>query len=240
MKSELLEANGLINLVGGIDYNFRMATAKDTFAADVERLIEAAGIKPDVVYTGTQVHGPNVSYGSGDNGDEFIIGRNFPDSDGLITDQKNIALLVKYADCTPVVLYDPVKKVTASVHSGWRSTVQKISHVAIQKMVDDFGCELKDILAYVGPSIAQENYEVGPEVYEAFSGEPDRELYFKEHGEKYLLDMSASNVQLLIKAGILPENMEVEQAKTFGNNTLHSAREEGENYGLNGIITMMV
>lgn len=239
MHSELLQKNGLINLVGGIDYNFRATTAGETFVEDVDRLIKKAEIEPEVVYTGRQVHGKKVAYASGTNGEAYQIGRHFDETDGLITDKVGVALLIKYADCTPIILFDPVKKVQASVHSGWRGTVQKIGKEAIDKMVYEFGSRREDILAYIGPSIAQEHYEVGPEVYEAFSKESDRYLYFKEKGTKYLLDMAEANVQLLLKSGISPKNMEIEQTKTYTSELLHSARKEGLNYRLNGIITIM-
>lgn len=239
MYSELLMKNGLKNLVGGSDYNFRSATVAETFVSDVERLVKEAGIEPEAIYTGKQVHGKTIEYASGTNGEDFSIGRHFEDTDGLITDKPGVALLIKYADCTPIVLFDPVKKVQASVHSGWRGTVQRIGEEAVLKMVNEFGSRKGDILAYVGPSIDQDHYEVGPEVYEAFEGENDRHLYFKEHGEKYLLDMAEANYRLLLKAGLLPENIEVEKAKTYTSDALHSARKEGKEYGLNGILTMM-
>ena len=240
MHSKRLKENGLLNKIGGSDYNFRSATAKDSIKVDVERLLAEAGMADvETVYTGKQIHGKNVAYADGEMGEEFVVGRHFTDTDGLITDKPGVALLIKYADCTPVVLFDPVKNVQASVHSGWRSTVQKISHVAIDKMVNEFGCQKENILAYLGPSIDQENYEVGPEVYEAFDGEVDRDLYFRPHGEKYLLSMTDANYQLLLKAGIQPENIEVNTASTFTDEALHSARKEGKDYELNGIITML-
>ena len=240
MQSKLLRENGLLNKIGGSDYNFRSATAKDSIKADVERLLAEAEMTDALtVYTGKQIHGKNVAYADGEMGDKFVIGRHFTETDGLITDKPGVALLIKYSDCTPVVLFDPVKNVQASVHSGWRSTVLKISHVAIDKMVKEFGCQKENILAYLGPSIDQENYEVGPEVYEAFDGEVDRDLYFRPHGEKYLLSMTDANYQLLLKAGIQPENIEVNTASTFTDEALHSARKEGKDYELNGIITML-
>lgn len=240
MHSKLLRENGLLNKIGGSDYNFRSATAKDTIKVDVECLLAEAGMADaETVYTGKQIHGKNVAYADGEMGEEFVIGRHFTDTDGLITDKPGVVLLIKYADCTPVVLFDPVNNVQASVHSGWRSTIQKISHVAIDKMVNEFGCQKENILAYLGPSIDQENYEVGPEVYEAFDGEVDRDLYFRPHGEKYLLSMTDANYQLLLKAGIRTENIEVNTASTFTDEALHSARKEGKDYNLNGIITML-
>ena len=240
MQSKLLRENGLLNKIGGSDYNFRSATAKDSIKTDVERLLSEADMADARTdYTAKQIHGKHVAYADGEMGDEFVVGRHFTNTDGLITDKPGVALLIKYADCTPVVLFDPVKNVHASVHSGWRSTVQKISHVAIDKMVNEFGCQKENILAYLGPSIDQGNYEVGPEVYEVFEGEADRDMFFKPHGEKYLLSMSEANLQLLLKAGIRSENIEVNTASTYTNADLHSARKEGTNYQLNGIVTML-
>lgn len=240
MHSKLLRKHGLLNQIGGSDYNFRTATQEVSIKEDVERFLKEAGMsEAKTVYTGTQIHEKNVAYADGENGEPFIIGRHFDKTDGLITNQPGVALLIKYADCTPVVLFDPVEKVQATVHSGWRSTVQKISHEAIHQMVEDFGCKKENILAYLGPSIDQENYEVGAEVYEAFAGEENRELYFKPHGEKYLLNMSEANYQLLLKAGLSPENIEVNTQSTYTDERLHSARQEGKNYQLNGIVTMI-
>lgn len=240
MHSKLLMKHGLLNKIGGSDYNFRTATQEVSIKKDVERFLKEAGMsQAKTVYTGTQIHGKHVAYADGENGESFVIGRHFEKTDGLITNQPGVALLIKYADCTPVVLYDPVEKVQASVHSGWRSTVQKISHEAIYQMVENFDCKKENILAYLGPSIDQENYEVGAEVYEAFRGESNRELYFKPHGEKYLLNMSEANYQLLLKAGLSPENIEVNSQSTYTDERLHSARREGRNYQLNGIVTMI-
>lgn len=239
MHSKLLRENGLQNIIGGSAYNFRYANAKESFKSDVERLLEAAKLEPNEIYTGHQVHGHNVVYVDGEKGEDFVIGRQFPEADGLITDKAGVALLIKYADCTPIVLFDPVNKVQASVHSGWRGTVQKIGQVAIEKMVSEFGSKKENILAYLGPSIDQENYEVGLEVYEAFADDPNREKYFKPNGEKYLLSMSQANYQLLLNCGISPENIEVDTTSTYISNDLHSARKEGKDYQLNAIITMI-
>lgn len=240
MYSQLLKENGLVNLVGGSDYNFRLATAKETFADDVQKLLVQAEIGLKELYAATQVHEINVAYADGETGEDYVIGRHFEQTDGLMTDKKDIALLIKFADCTPIVLFDPVEKVQAVVHSGWRGTVDKISHAALRKMTEEFGVKKENVLAYVGPSIDQANYEVGSEVYEAFSDQVDREVYFRAAGEKYLLDMALANYQLLIEAGISPHNIEVATESTYTSPKLHSARQEGEEYGLNAIVTMMI
>lgn len=240
MFSKRLQENGLLNFIGGSLFNFRTITAEETIKEDYERLLKKAGLtNPIEIYSGHQTHSTNVVHVEDTKGENFLVGKQFPDTDGLLTGKENVALVIKFADCTPIVLYDPIEKVQAIVHSGWRGTVGEISKIAIDKMVNDFDVKLENILAYVGPSIDQENYEVGAEVYEAFSMNPDRDVFFKPHGEKYLLDMSLANIQLLLQAGLKEENIEVEKASTFISKDLHSARQEGKNYALNAMVTSM-
>ncbi|WP_244244694.1 polyphenol oxidase family protein [Marinilactibacillus kalidii] len=239
MKSILLEKNGLLNRVAGTGYDFRYQRAGQKVVEDVDRLLTTLNIKPIEIYSGQQTHSANVIYVDGGNGEDFAYGKTFENTDGLITDRKDIAFLIKFADCTPVVLYDPVKGVQASVHSGWRGTTKKISLNAIEQMVDQFGCRKENILVYLGPSIGREHYEVGPEVYEAFESFQSRDQFFEPIGEKFLLSMLDANEAILIEAGILPKNIDKEETSTFSDNRLHSARGEGTDYKLNGIITMM-
>lgn len=239
MQSSLLTENGLINCIGGSGFNFRYQRAGDKVVQDVQKVLETVDAHPKEIYSGQQVHSANVKYVDGENGEDFVFGRTFKETDGLITDRPGVALFIKFADCTPIVLFDPIKKVQASVHSGWRGTVQQISVEAIKQMVNNFGCKKENILAYVGPSIDQENYEVGSEVYEAFSSFEDRDNFFKAHGEKYLMSMLDANLSILRSAGIKENNIDVERASTFTDERLHSARKEGADYQLNAIMTMM-
>ncbi|MER2063819.1 MAG: peptidoglycan editing factor PgeF [Alkalibacterium sp.] len=239
MYSKLLAKHGLINKVAGSDYNFRYQKAGNKIIKDVERLLKEMNIEPLEIYTGQQMHTDNVEIVDGTNGETFVYGRTFKETDGLITDKQNIALLIKYADCTPIILFDPQKRVQAVVHSGWRGTVKQISVKAIEKMEEVFGCKREDLLVYVGPSIDQDNYEVGPEVYEAFSGVKNRDDFFKPHGEKYKMSMTDANVAILLEAGIKEENMEVERTSTYTSEELHTARGEGSEYQLNGLLTMI-
>lgn len=239
MYSKRLKQLGLENQIFGMDYNFRSATKDNDLMSQVNRALKEMGIKPTEVYSCHQQHTNTVQYADGVNGDSFIVGRIFNESDGLVTDGDDIALLIKFADCTPVVLFDPVKQVQAIVHSGWRGTAAKISIQALNQMTSKFGCQKKDIVAFVGPSIDQENYEVGPEVYEAFAEMESREKFFNRMGEKYLMDMRKANTQLLLEAGIDASQIEVSKETTYSNDKLHSARKEGKDYQLNAMITMM-
>lgn len=239
MHSSLLAKHGLVNKVAGSEYNFRYQKTGSQIVKDVDRLLTEMNINPSEIYTGQQMHTGHVVLVDRENGEDFVYGKTFKETDGLITSQLNVALLIKYADCTPIVLFDPKKRVQASVHSGWRGTTKKIALNAIVKMETEYGSSREDILAYIGPSIDQENYEVGLEVYEAFKDFEQRDTFFKPHGEKYKMSMTDANVAILIEAGIKEENMEVERASTYTDESLHSARREGAEYKLNALLTLI-
>lgn len=239
MQSKLLSEHGLKNYIAGTDYNFRYQKAGRSVKEDVQKVLSKMTIHPKEIYTGQQVHSANIAYVNGEYGDAFVFGKTFKETDGLITDQPNVALLIKFADCTPVVLFDPVAQVLASVHSGWRGTTQRISLKAIDKMVNDFKCKKENILVYLGPSIDIDHYEVGSEVYDAFEIFENRDQFFRPIGKKYQLSMLDANLDILKGAGIRSENIEIEKASTFTDPRLHSARAEGPDYRLNGMLTMM-
>lgn len=239
MKSVLMKEKGLAFFIAGMDYNFRQQTRGAQIVQDVHRALTTMDIYPTEIYSGQQMHGQNIGYADGMTGEAFMFGRSFPETDGLITDKPGVALLVKYADCTPIVLYDPEKKVLVALHSGWRGTVQRISQKAITKMEREFGCNKEDILAYLGPSIDLDNYEVGLEVYEAFADFRNRDSFFVPQGDKFHLSMTDANLSLLRESGIKEDHIEVSRVSTFADHRLHSARAEGKEYGLNGLIVMM-
>lgn len=239
MKSSLLSQAGVTHQVFGRPYNFRYQTQQEHLARDVRRALAVLGELPDMIYSGEQCHGNQIAYADGMSGESFIIGRQFSETDGLITDKPGVALMIKFADCTPLVFYDPVQQVLACVHSGWRGTVQHIAANAVERMTRDFGCVLSDILVYVGPSIDQAHYEVGPEVYDAFASVGSREQYFQHQGDKYCLSMVDANVAILRQLGFQSSQLDICRASTVTDPTLHSARQEGPAYGLNALIAML-
>ena len=85
-------------------------------------------------------------------------------ADAILTDRLEVTLFMRFADCVPVLLYDPGKKVCGMVHAGWMGTVTKIAAATIQVMHDRYGSDPQDILAVIGPSIGQHHYEVGADV----------------------------------------------------------------------------
>lgn len=222
-----------------MDLNVRYEKDGQRAEESVQTILERMDIQPEELYTGIQCHGKKVEYADGERGEDFIYGKTFDATDGLYTDKKDVALMVKFADCTPVVLYDPVNEVLGAVHSGWRGTVQRISAKLIRKMEEKFGSDREDLIAYLGPSIDIDNYEVGTEVYEAFSDFKNRDDFFTPKGEKYHLSMTDANLDILLEEGIQKDNIEVSRESTWESPDLHSSRQEGENYQLNSMVVMM-
>ncbi len=89
--------------------------------------------------------------------------KEYPDTDGLILTKLNTVICLKFADCTPLIFYDPKRKIGAVTHAGWRGTAAKIGVKTIKKMVE-CGSAPQDIIAVIGPAIGLCCYEVSPEV----------------------------------------------------------------------------
>lgn len=135
------------------------------------------------------------------------------EADGLVTNQRGLALICFTADCVPVLLCDEMHGVIAAVHCGWRSSVADILANAVAKM-RALGAEPQNISAAIGPAISRCCFEVGGEVIEAAQkllGEPCTELWELEEGRegKYLLDLKAVNARRLCQLGLLEENIAI-------------------------------
>lgn len=85
-------------------------------------------------------------------------------ADAILTDQPGVTLFMRFADCTPILLFDPQRRVVGLVHAGWQGTVQQIAGEAVRAMQARYGSRPQDLQAGIGPSIGAHHYEVGPEV----------------------------------------------------------------------------
>jgi YfiH family protein len=160
---------------------------------------------------------------------------NKSEGDALITKVEGIALSVQIADCLPVLIADPVKKVVAAVHSGWRGTLKGIALKTVQEMQNAFGSNPEHLLVAVGPGIRACCFEVGQEVADAFNHEyPGCALTkpMKARPGKFLLDLpNALEIQFQT-AGIPPNNRHDLAACTRCNpNEFFSYRAEGPSSG---------
>ena len=124
--------------------------------------------------------------------------------DGILTNEPGAALVCFGADCTTLLLFDPVRQAIAAVHAGWRGTAQGIAYKAVLRMQAEFGCAPEHIHAAIGPCIGRCCFEVGPEVPEAMrrSLGPDAEAAIELHGEKAHVDLKRLNRIWLERAGV--------------------------------------
>ncbi|MBW7473638.1 peptidoglycan editing factor PgeF [Paenibacillus oenotherae] len=171
-----------------------------------------------------QVHGSHVHKVTIDDRGRGRSSRDtaIADTDALITGEKDVLLASFYADCVPLYYYDPVREVIALAHAGWKGTVLEIARETAGAMQREFGCRAEDIRAAIGPSIGGCCYEVDSVVLERV--EPlVRDLADKQSrygasfesmvagsGEgKAHINLKEINRQIMIKAGILPINIEM-------------------------------
>ncbi len=155
-----------------------------------------------------QTHGNNVQIVSSKS--SKII----DNCDGLITNEKDLPLMVMVADCIPILLHDEKKGVIAALHAGRNSTFLKIVEVAINKMKKEFFCNPTDIKAVMGPSIQKCCYEVSPELINIVETSFGKEFVFDRN-----IDLQAINKSILLKNGV--ENISISNICTKCTSIVH-------------------
>ncbi len=199
------------------------------------RDLSLLSIDPKHFVTVRQVHGNRVYLATEkDAGNAFSNGTIIPEADALITNVPELALGTFYADCTPILLLDPVRKAIASIHSGWRGTVAKIAGETVKAMQNAFGTNPADILACIGPSIKQCHFEVEEDAFQLFEDAFSDILldYSIQIGKKFYIDTDALIIHTLTGAGVLAENITKSNLCTFcKDETFFSHRKSGGKTG---------
>jgi YfiH family protein len=161
------------------------------------------GVSPADIARSYQVHGDKI----------WVTGRAGYQSgfDAMISVQSGVFAGVGIADCTPILLADPVTRVCAAIHAGWKGTVAQIVHKTAKRMIDNRGSNPADILAYIGPWISLPHFEVGDDVAAQF------DTAFKTRkAAKWHVDLKAANAAQLKALGI--QQIEIDPACTVENN----------------------
>ena len=176
-------------------------TVGDDLAAVEEnhrRALGALGLEPQQVVSPCQVHGARVG----------IVGRAHlgtvqSATDALVTAAPAVPLLMRFADCTPVLFFDPVRRVVGMAHAGWRGVVAGTAGATIQTMTERLGCDPADLWAGIGPTIGPCCYAVGPEVVAAVKAAcpPGTEIV-RHTDEQTYLDLPAAVQAQLRAAGV--------------------------------------
>ena len=214
-----------------MNLSFSRGDDTENVLENYKRIAQVLGCEIGHIVASHQTHTTNIRIVTAQDGGKGVVkDRDYTDIDGLITDQKRLALACFYADCVPLYFVDPMKQVIGVAHSGWRGTMSGIGLKMVQTMQEQYGCDPADIVAAIGPSICQDCYEISEEVADQFrqglwSDEAvggsltairnsviycDRPLLApgKESG-KYQLDLWLANLIVLHKAGIRLENIDV-------------------------------
>ena len=200
---------------GGIyesmNLSFTRGDDPEAVRENFRRFSDAVGVDPESVVVSAQEH-HTVLYNAtaADRGRGVTRERGYVDIDGLLTDEPGVALCTQYADCVPLFFVDPVRRVVATSHSGWKGTAARIGAVTIERMAADYGCRREDILAGIGPSIGECCFEVDEPVAAVFRSMTEgRECVSPGPGEKSHVDLWEVNRRILLAAGVRAEHITI-------------------------------
>ena len=184
----------------------------DHVRENYRRFFAAAGVKAGQVAMTNQIHGGVVRTVTTADLHADPCDKVGYEADGLMTDLPGVALVVYSADCIPILFYDPVRRVIAAVHAGWRGTAAGIATAAVQRMESVYGSERGDILAAIGPGIGPDCFETHEDVPNAMTAALStavlQHIRIKENG-KFAVDLKAINAMRLEQAGLEPAHIAV-------------------------------
>lgn len=192
----------------------------DSVRMNRKSLSDQIGIIPEKLFTPHQVHEAEV-YSIKSDFLSFTVEDQqleMQGKDALITNLPGICIAIATADCVPLLVYAPDKKVVAAIHAGWRGTVKQITARTIQKMKDDYACDPMRMIAGIAPSISSNAFEVGEEVVHAFHavGMNLNQIMQRspETGKAHIDLWEANRIQLL-EAGLQSERIEISGICTY-------------------------
>lgn len=229
---------GGVSKKGFSELNLGLHVADEKEAVIKNRKIAANLVNSKLKYmvAGEQVHGTKIKRVT-----EKDLGKGALDystalaeTDGLMTDSSNILLSSYYADCTPVSFLDPINRVVALAHAGWKGTLDEIAKKMVAKLKKVYNTDSSELLVAVGPAIGGCCYQIGVEVVELFKAkfEYANNLIKKDKAGKYLLDLKKANAIQLRNAGLKSKNIIKNSLCTFCNEKLFfSYRRDGTKTG---------
>lgn len=198
-------AHAVVGRTGGVSpppyHSLNMSTSTGDSIENVRenrrRAFHAVGLPPAAISTVWQVHGTRT----------IAVNKHPCDpstkADALITATPGVALFMSFADCVPILLYDPVQHAAGIAHAGWKGTVRGMAQTIVHEMARNFGSRPTDMLAAIGPSISAESYpvdtEVADEVQRAF---PAQNELLPVHNGAAHFDLWTANTHALLQCGV--------------------------------------
>ena len=210
--------------------------------ANYGRIAKVLGCRPEDMVASHQTNTTNIRRVTGqDRGKGVVRPRDYENIDGLITDEKGIALATFFADCVPLLFVDPSHGAVGLAHSGWRGTAGRMGERMVKAMADAFGSVPEELYAAVGPSICRDCYEVSQEVAHVFTDMLGSRVAVPGRQEgKFQLDLWLANELILQEAGIPKEHIAVTDICTCHNGEyLFSHRASGGRRGNIGVFLML-
>ena len=170
----------------------------EAVAENHRRLYRRFGFTPKQVVSPCQVHGHRVVRVGRADGGQVI-----PETDALISDEPGVVLLLRFADCVPVLFFDPDAGAVGLAHAGWRGTAAGVVSATVEALEEAFGSRQEALWAGVGPGIAPEDYEVGEEVVAAIAHTlPPGTPVARQQGGRWRLDLPGAVAAQLREAGV--------------------------------------
>lgn len=222
-----------------LNFSITRGDSAERVQENFARFCAALGIDPAHRVHTHQIHGTAVAKVDWDD-----AGTRQKATDALITDAVGLPLLLFFADCVPVVLYDPVTHALGVCHAGWRGTVNGAAATTLWAMQAAYGSDPANVRAAIGPSIGPESYEVGDEVYKmALAKLPAAEQFFhfpNGRDANPYFDLWQANAVQLQEAGIPETQIEISAIDTAKNTgDFYSHRAEKGQCGLFGILAWL-
>lgn len=202
-KSSLIDDESVVAFFTTRDLPLKVGDRPDlieTVAKSKRLICDEFGISYKSLIIPVQTHSSNI----------VVIkkaGEEFENTDALVTNVKKIAIGLNFADCTPIILYDKVKKVIGCAHAGWRGTVAQIGVKTVEKMYEEYSSEPKDITALIGPAIGKCCFEIKPDVMEKLKNSVPEEYRNSEVFDENHADLQLINKIQLSTCGV--ENIDV-------------------------------
>lgn len=163
------------------------------------RIFEAIQKAPSSLFDVWQIHCDKVVCTE----EPRVANQELEKADAIFTHNPRVTLLMRFADCVPILIYDPVKQVVGIVHAGWQGTVKEIAAKGIQTIKQVYGCNPANIHAVIGPSIGPDHYEVGENVAKrAFDIFPGNDQIIRRRGDKFIFNLWLANQEILVRAGV--------------------------------------
>lgn len=175
------------------------------------RFFAAVGADLSRIVMSKQVHGDCIRTATTADIKKDLYDPEGYETDGLVTDLPGTALVIFSADCIPVLLYDPVRRVIGAAHAGWRGTAAGIAAKTAQAMMDRYGCQVKDLLAAIGPGISKCCFETHADVANAMMdalGMHALPYLTTLPAGKFRVDLKGLNARWLMNLGVPEEQID--------------------------------